>query len=54
MALWAPRPGISNAITGTRLNDLVSEVDVMKYQHIPYNGADVGAAEELTLRVLVE
>ena len=28
----APMPGISDAVTGTRLNDHVSEVDVTKYQ----------------------
>jgi len=31
-ALLAPMPGISDAITGIMLNDLVSEVDAMKYQ----------------------
>ena len=31
-ALLAPMPGISDAVTGTRLNDHVSEVDVTKYQ----------------------
>ena len=31
-ALLAPMPGISDDVTGTRLNGHVSEVDVMKYQ----------------------
>jgi len=31
-ALLAPMPGISDAVTGTRLNDPISEVDVTKYQ----------------------
>ena len=30
----APMPGISDAITGSRLNDLVSKVDVTKYQQV--------------------
>ena len=33
-ALLAPMPGISEAFTGTRLNDPLSEVDVTKYQQI--------------------
>jgi hypothetical protein len=32
IAILAAMPCISDAITGTRLNDLVSEVDVTKYQ----------------------
>ena len=31
-ALLAPMPGISDAITGIMLNDLVFEVDATKYQ----------------------
>ena len=33
-ALLAPMSGISDAVTGIMLNDLVSEVDATKYQQV--------------------
>ena len=37
----ATMPGISAAVTRIMLNDLISEVDVTKYQHAPTGKAAV-------------